>query len=1261
MLRTVKTPESWDDYASVTPLVLGGTGVKTVAEAQAALGAIPASSIGVPGGPLPLDEDGVVDSKYLGGVLSRDISIDGSDYILPGETKEWLMTTYDCFTDYKITAILGTVKRDGAVISFTAGNLTGSGGFVINGRPVKISIGGGSVLAPEILSPSEEGMISPSFLTITASEFTVVGVDTHLSTDWEIAFDEDFVFIKASSYDDTVNLTTWSLEDMDWNTRYYVRARYHGTNKGAGEWSASSNFMTNSLWGQTGVIYSSDTVTTDQFGDSVALNTDGTYAIVGANASDTKATDGGCAYIFTRSGKVWTQAAKLTAGDGAKTDSFGYSCALNGDATIAMVGAQGQDTKATDAGAVYVYTRSGTTWTQLTKLMASDGAAGDNFGSSIAMNYAGDLAIIGAPAHDDNASNSGSIYVFSRSGTTWTQQQKKQPSSPSANAYFGTGCALNKEGTYAIVAGSGIVYGFSISGTTWTQVTTFASSDTTSGGLGSSCSMNEDATVAVIGAQSSSAKGTNSGSVYVFTRAGNTWIEQQRINPIQELAGDHAGVAAISGNGTIIIIGSYADDDKVTDGGCVYTYTLASKDYPKEFFYRINASDGAASDAFGVACALNNTGDYALIGANSDDDKGTDSGSAYVFVRSGGVWTQQQKLYASDAAAGDNFGVSVGLNSDATIALIGAHTDNDTATGSGSVYYFTRSGTTWTQVSKLHASDAAAGDNFGHGLAINSTGEHALIGALADDDTVADSGSVYYFTRSGNVWTQIAKLHASDAANGDSFGATMALNADGTIGLIGAYADDDTATDSGSVYHFTRSGTTWTQTGKIHAPDPAAADQFGRSVAMNTAGDLAFIGAQWDDDKATDSGSIYVFNLINGAWVYVDKLLSPDGVASDTFGRSCSLTGDGTIAIIGANAKDLTYTDQGAVYFYRLPPFIWPNAEKGKIYASDFAANDAFGTSVALSAASDYALVGAYADDDKGTDTGSVYAFTRSGSVWTQQQKLYASDPVASVYFGASVALNSDATIALIGAFYDKTKATDAGAVYYFTRSGTVWTQISKIYASDAAAGDVFGVSCALSSDGTMALIGAYCDDDTLTDSGSVYYFTRSGSVWTQISKLHSSIPKNTGNFGTAVALSADGLHALIGEHRNSDKATDAGTVYYFTRSGTTWTQVSKFYASGLVAADYFGVGVALNADATIAYVSAIGDDMKASACGCVYIFTRSGSVWTEQKKLTPSDGGANWQFGRGCALNAAGDLGTVGGMYDSTKATSAGSVYLFG
>ncbi len=169
---------------------------------------------------------------------------------------------------------------------------------------------------------------------------------------------------------------------------------------------------------------------------------------------------------------------------------------------------------------------------------------------------------------------------------------------------------------------------------------------------------------------------------------------------------------------------------------------------------KLTAGDAATGDRFGRAVAV--SGDTAVIGAYWDDDGGTESGSAYVFTRTGGVWSQQAKLTASDPGAFDWFGVSVAVSGDT--AVIGARWDDDGGTDSGSAYVFARSGEVWSQQAKLIPSDLAANDFFGISVAVS--GDTAVIGAHGNDDGGSESGSAYVFTRSGVAWSQQAKLTA---------------------------------------------------------------------------------------------------------------------------------------------------------------------------------------------------------------------------------------------------------------------------------------------------------------------------------------------------------------------------------------------------------------------------------------------------------------------------------------------------------------------
>jgi glutamate synthase domain-containing protein 3 len=322
-----------------------------------------------------------------------------------------------------------------------------------------------------------------------------------------------------------------------------------------------------------------------------------------------------------------------------------------------------------------------------------------------------------------------------------------------------------------------------------------------------------------------------------------------------------------------------------------------------------------------------------------------------------------------------------------------------------------------------------------------------------------------------------------------------------------------------------------------------------------------------------------------------------------------------------------------------------------KLTAGDGAADDYFGYSVAISG--DTAVVGAYWDDvGANASQGSAYVFTRSGTTWTEQAQLTASDGAATDHFGCSVAINGDT--AVVGAYSDDVGATPSqGSAYVFTRSGTNWTEQAQLTASDGAASDYFGLSVAISGD--TAVVGAYMDDvgANSTDQGSAYVFTRSGSTWTQQTDLTAGDGAADDHFGYSVAVSGD--TAVVGARwANSTQ----GSAYVFTRSGTVWTEQAQLTASDGTAGDHFGHSVAMSGDTAV--VGARWDDIGANPNqGSAYVFTRSGTVWTEQAQLTAGDGAAGDMFG--CSVAISADIAVVGAYWNDVGANAdQGSAYVY-
>lgn len=381
------------------------------------------------------------------------------------------------------------------------------------------------------------------------------------------------------------------------------------------------------------------------------------------------------------------------------------------------------------------------------------------------------------------------------------------------------------------------------------------------------------------------------------------------------------------------------------------------------------------------------------------------------------VWVEQ-KVAANSGAEFDNFGNSVAIEGNTAVigaARAGVGTNNNP----GAAYVFIRENGVWSQQAKLTADDGVDRDNFGKSVAL--AGNTAVIGADRPNfitGMTSGPGAAYVYTRVGNTWSQQAKLTASDGRDDDAFGRAVAVDGD-TI-MIGAPIASNGSSSAGPgvqqgfAYVFTRAGNTWTQRQKITGNDSGRVDHFGGSIAL--AGNTALIGAS---TNGGGTGAAYVFTQSGSTWNQQAKLMAADGANGNLFGSSVALAHD--TALIGARGATINGNNrQGAAYiFTRSNTSVW--TQQAKLTANDGAASDTFGGSVAIDG--DTALVGA--------DRLAAYLFTRSGSTWSQSQRIRTSD---GTRVGSSVAL-ADGT-RLLGA--DSARIDEnfsQGAAYFYSAS----------------------------------------------------------------------------------------------------------------------------------------------------------------------------------------------------------------------------------
>lgn len=381
---------------------------------------------------------------------------------------------------------------------------------------------------------------------------------------------------------------------------------------------------------------------------------------------------------------------------------------------------------------------------------------------------------------------------------------------------------------------------------------------------------------------------------------------------------------------------------------------------------------------------------------------------------------------------------------------------------------------------KLSAGDAAAGDNFGTAVSIN--GDRIVVGAPGDGDP-RNKGKVYIFERGNGKWSPAATIVAADGKPSDQFGHSVSIS--GGRVVVGAPGDSARGFAVGSAYIFERNPggeTEWRQVAKLEANDKTPGRQFGQSISIS--GDLVVVGSQLDDDSARSPGSAYVFERNQGGtdkWGLVGKLTASHGNRSNAFGSAVSISGD--FVVIGAPGDNHAGFASGSAFLFKRNQGgdnAWK--EVAKLTAADAAADGAFGNSVSING--DRVAIGAPFDHD----SGSAYIFERNSAGeghWDQAAKLTAREAVAFHNFGSSVSISGSCVA--VGNPHDADAGSNSGSVTVFERlsSPDRWAYVTKLAATEAAAGNSFGAAVSIS--GGRVVSGAPFESHAGHNAGSAY------------------------------------------------------------------------------------------------------------------------------------------------------------------------------
>ncbi|MGE3609920.1 MAG: beta strand repeat-containing protein [Bacteriovoracaceae bacterium] len=731
-----------------------------------------------------------------------------------------------------------------------------------------------------------------------------------------------------------------------------------------------------------------------------------------------------------------------------------------------------------------------------------------------------------------------------------------------------------------------------------------------------------------------------------YTQGG--WIQEAYIKAVNNDSGDYfgytvalssdtliVGAYAEASNVTTITNGTTASaNNSITEAGAVYVYKRSGVNWTQEAY--IKAGNSNASDRFGYAISLSD--DTLAVGAYWEDStlttitNGTgtstnnakvDSGAVYIYKRTGTTWAQEAYIKAGNSGASDFLGSSVSINGNTlavgawgedsnqtTITNGSTSSSNNSTLESGAVYIYKRSGVTWAQEAYIKAPNPEASDYFGNSVSLN--GDTLAVGAYQEDsnqttitngttasadNTNTNSGAVYIFKRTGVIWAQEAYVKAANNTAGDQFGYTVNLSGD-TL-AVGAYFEDsnqttitngtsasadDSNADSGAVYIYKRSVTTWAQEAYIKAANNDATDYFGFSVALS--GNTLAVGAQREDSNQTtittgtsassdntnaDSGAVYVYKRTGTSWAQEAYIKAVNNDSSDYFGTSVALAGD-TLAVGSSRessnqttitngttaSSDNSNSRAGAVYIYRNTSRLF---DPSNIY-----------------------LVSK-------TISSLNLSWTKAGSLATGYKIAYSSGTTAPADCTAGTvvdvgdvatynltALSSGTTYSLRICSYDAGASLSQGETATFTTVLNGWYQEAYIKAANAGAGDLFGYSVSLSGD-TLA-VGSYQEDsnqttitngttasanNTNTDSGAVYVYSRTNEIWAQQAYIKAANNGASDNFGISVSISDDTL--AVGAYAESSNETTitngtsasadnssngSGAAYVYKRTGSS-------------------------------------------------------------------------------------------------------------
>ncbi len=946
----------------------------------------------------------------------------------------------------------------------------------------------------------------------------------------------------------------------------------------------------NGVWTQQGNKLTTTVTPSAQQGISVALSAGGN-TLFSCAYNDAR----GSVVVYTRSGTSWSQlGSKIVLTSPADGQQFGYSVALSADANTAVIGGyypSGHN------GRIWIYTRSGDAWLQSGPAIMPAFTGNNSDGSAVSISADGKTVAIGngQNGYDDDSSYPGAVWVYKLIAGVWTQQENKIVVN-STNARFGTSVALSATGSSMIAGAPEYLDGkgaaFVYTGSEPPTITSFSPAFGPAGTLVTVKGANLAGAISVIiGGKPAILTSATAGSVTAMVMPGTV-------------------------NGTITV---KTAGNTIVSAGTFNVTAYGTPAAPQGG--RISATDLVGTSNQGTSVAVSADGATAIVGGAND---GGDIGAAWVYKLRGTVWVKQSNKLLGTGTVGSGIfqGKSVSISADGNTAIVGGYGDNS-LTGAAWIY-IRQADSSWVQQGpKLTGTGLAGAARFGYSVSLSANGNTAAIGGYSDSSNV---GATWIFKRNGGTWAQEEKKLVGTGATGAAQqGWAVALSADGNTVITGAPNDN---TGAGTAWIFVRGSTAWGQvntkltfTGNVGAPN------FGSSVSINADGTIAVVGGSADDGG---KGAAWVFNRVTAnnntvSWAqFRGKITGAGLVGNANLGYSAAISADGGAVILGGPADNV---GKGAVWTYKLINGFYTQAGN-KIVSTDAIGIGKQGTSVAISASGLIMLEGGPGHKD---NKGAAWAFVAAPTpVITSFSPAVGTVGTVVTITGTSLngatGLNIGGKPALIfsntntklvamvmpGAITDAVIATTAGGTSIANGTFTVIdTHVPSIESNRLSAPDLVGnsnqgLSVAISADGKTAIVGAHADDNF---AGAAWVYKLQGATWVlQSSKLiGTGAVGSTVYQGKTVAISADGNTAIVGGFGDNN----IGAAWIFTRQAdSTWAQQGpKLTATDVVGNAGFGYSVAISGTGNTAVITGYHDD---GSKGATWVFTRSGTTWTQ-------------------------------------------------